>query len=233
MTSTLAERIATILDESSIQPSALARFAGVSASAVTQWKDGTAASIGARAAYAIEDRLRFSARWVMFGEGPKRIEKNVTSEEVRIPVQAMRTVPVVGTTQAGPPDRIWLETEHPPGAGDTLLQIATVDEHAYALRVIGNSMAPRVLEGDFVVLAPSFEPRPGCDVVVRTVHGDVMLKRLEARRGTEVVLASVNEAFERRILPAHEIEIMHRVAAYVPADMADMVARSVTRISND
>lgn len=53
-------------------------------------------------------------------------------------------IPVVGTAQLGS-DGYWLETAHPTGSGDGKINLPTADLNAYSLRVVGDSMHPRIL----------------------------------------------------------------------------------------
>jgi len=131
-------------------------------------------------------------------------------------LRSAHEVPAVGTTQAGPPDRLWQELNYPVGYSDQYLEVATPDPHAYALRVVGNSMAPRIMEGEWLMVEPSSEAQPGYDVVVRTTDGKVMVKRLASRHNDAILLESINEAFQRITLMAHEIDFMHPIGGIFP-----------------
>lgn len=129
-------------------------------------------------------------------------------------------VPVVGTTQGGPPDRLWDELCYPVGYSDEYLEVSTPDQHAYALRVVGNSMAPRIMEGEWLLVEPSKEVYPGDDVVVKTVDGEVMVKRLISDRDGRLVLASINEAFQQITIPTSNVVFLHYVGGIHPARSA-------------
>lgn len=133
-----------------------------------------------------------------------------------VPLRATRNVPVVGTTQGGPPDRIWLETGHPVGHSDLFLEVATSDPHAYGLRVVGDSMAPRIMEGEWIVIEPSVECHPGDEVVVRTLEGEVMVKVFAAKHEDTIYLDSVNQSFKRITKTLAELDFMHYVAGRFP-----------------
>lgn len=135
---------------------------------------------------------------------------------------AIAEVPVVGTTQGGPPDRIWEELGHAVGYSDEYLEVSTPDPHAYALRVVGSSMAPRIMEGEWLLVEPGQGAQPGDDVVVKTSDGRVMVKQLVSRHNGTIILASVNEAFDRIRLDERELQFMHFVAGR-------FAARSVKR----
>lgn len=128
-------------------------------------------------------------------------------------VGEMSRVPVVGTTQAGPPDRIWEEYGYPVGHGDGEIEAYTSDRNAYALRVEGDSMAPRLLAGEFVLVSPNRESTTGEEVVVRTIAGECMVKVLAKIDDNEIILTSHNEHYARRIIPLVEVDIIHPIVA--------------------
>jgi SOS-response transcriptional repressor LexA len=87
-----------------------------------------------------------------------------------------RKVPLISWVKAG----LWQEAVdiYGPGYADEWLAYDTGDEHAFALRVEGDSMEPEFKEGDIIVVSPSVDPVSGDFVVAK--HGDdVTLKRLK------------------------------------------------------
>lgn len=73
-----SQRIAYALRESHIKQIDLARLAGVSRSAASQWVNGEIIKVSAENIFAIADATGFSARWLALGEGPPR---NHSTEE--------------------------------------------------------------------------------------------------------------------------------------------------------
>jgi len=134
-------------------------------------------------------------------------------EEDVIKFKKMRNVPVVGNTQAGPPDRIWEENGYPTGYGDEYIPVTTEDGNAYGLRVVGDSMYPFAREGDYVLVEPMYRPEPGDEVIVKTTDGRVMLKVFAQQKNDTLLLDSFNDTFKRISLNIAEIEFMHSVSA--------------------
>lgn len=99
------------------------------------------------------------------------------------PMRASRAVPVIGRTQGGLPERIWDDGGHPVGASDEYAEAATPDPHAFACRVVGDSMIPKYMPGSYALVEPSVAPEIEDDVLVRLATGETMLKRLVGRRG--------------------------------------------------
>jgi transcriptional regulator with XRE-family HTH domain len=73
----LPQRLQTIMDAMGWSQADLARAAKTSRQNVTNWMtevSGTKKAIEPRFAWAIEDATRFNARWIVYGEGPARME---------------------------------------------------------------------------------------------------------------------------------------------------------------
>lgn len=127
-----------------------------------------------------------------------------------------RKIPVVGTAQLGE-DGFHLEMGFPVGHGDGFVSYASRDPNAYALRVKGDSMRPRIKPGEFVLVEPNQPPQAGEEVLVRTKDGRVMVKVLDFHRDGIVQLSSINEQHRPITLEETDIELLHFVAAIVKA----------------
>lgn len=127
----------------------------------------------------------------------------------------VRPVWVVGRTQGGMPERIWGDGDYPVGATEKYAEVSTADQHAFACRIVGDSMVPRYMPGEFALVEPSVAPELEDDVLVRLQTGETMLKRLLSRRGG-VRLGSYNS---QEVLTFDEDEItwMYYVAHPIPA----------------
>lgn len=124
---------------------------------------------------------------------------------------AVRRIPMVGTAQLGP-DGYWSELEYPVGHGEGYVQYQSKDPNAYALRVKGDSMRPRIKPGEYVIVEPNVQVQPGDEVLVKTRDGRAMVKVLHTRRSGHVELLSINEDHRPLTLDESEIELMHHVA---------------------
>jgi len=123
-------------------------------------------------------------------------------------------LPIVGTAQLGD-DGYWAELDYPTGHGDGYIQYPSKDPSAYALRCKGDSMKPRIKQGEYVVIEPSHTPVNGDEVLVKCKKGRVMVKELLYIRDNIVHLGSVNEAHGKLSIDQSEIETIHYVAAIV------------------
>lgn len=123
-------------------------------------------------------------------------------------------VPVVGFAQLGD-NGYWSEIEYPVGHGDGYINYPTRDQNAYAVRCVGDSMKPRIRDGEFVIVEPNSAAIPGDEVLLKTTNGRVMVKTYLYYRDDRVHVMSVNDAHPAQSFPLSEIEAMHPVAAIV------------------
>lgn len=125
-------------------------------------------------------------------------------------LRGLKKVPVVGEVKGGD-DGFLEEFRYPVGHGEGFIEFPTVDPHAYAVRVRGDSMHPRYRAGEFVIVEPSVEPQDGDDVVVICRNGKKLLKQLNWVRDGEIQLLSINNGYAPLTLSTAEVERIHMV----------------------
>ncbi|MCA3186306.1 XRE family transcriptional regulator [Cupriavidus sp.] len=236
---TLSERIRTILDETKVEATALAKAAGVTKGTVSQWLTGDIKSIKLEYAVGIQEAYGYNAVWIVMGKGPTkaaifddprpkpvvppqkkpRKEKAETGEPTPLTyianVQNYREIPVVGRAQGGLPDRIWTDGDYPVGATEQFAQLASADPQAFLTPVVGDSMIPRFNPGEFALVEPGTEPELEDDVLVRLNTGETMIKRLLSRR-QGIRLGSYNDS-EVFTFEKEAVTWMYYIAHPVPA----------------
>jgi phage repressor protein C with HTH and peptisase S24 domain len=200
-----------------MSPADLARAAQVTPATVTFWLDGTTKAIKGEKAVLLEKNTGYRANWLISGKGPKLVE--AAQQDGDSPVYAgkrsgVRAIPVVGTARMGE-HGFYEELSTIPGAGDGHINIATEDPSAYGLRVRGNSMAPAIRDGWYVLVEPNASPAVGEYVLVKMRDGQRMVKELLYQRpGISIEVLSVNNG-ERQTIYAEELEGLQAVAAVV------------------
>lgn len=143
---------------------------------------------------------------------------------VPIPIQysvdksKFRPIPVIGRAQGGMPEVVWSDGDYPVGITDEYAELASSDPHAFICPVVGDSMFPRFMPGEYVLVQPGRAPEIEDTVLVRLATGETMLKRLLSRRDSNVRLGSWNDP---TILNFREEEVswIYTVAHAVPAWM--------------
>jgi len=213
---TLSERIQTILDESGVDSVTLGHHAGVSKGTVSQWLSGQIKSIKLEYAVGIQNALGYNPVWIVMGKGNKKtpgIEHNEI-EWNPLPVAPSRAIPVLGMAQLGD-NGYWADIEYPVGQGDGFVDFPSSDPDAYALKCTGDSMRPRIKDGEYVIIEPNRVVEPGDEVLVKATDGRVMIKELAYSRAGRVHLLSTNEAHATIAIPKENISKMHYVGAIV------------------
>lgn len=159
------------------------------------------------------DKLAGKLFWTI--KSQKSQEAADSNVEAAPALRQFKDVPVVGTVEGGPEG--WLEElAYPVGYGDGCVTFPAKDVNAYALRVRGESMRPRIKSGEFIVVEPNSASQPGDDVVVICSDGRKMVKELRYIRDDEACFGSINNGFAPITLPLSEIDAIHYVAAIVP-----------------
>jgi phage repressor protein C with HTH and peptisase S24 domain len=122
-----------------------------------------------------------------------------------------RMVPLIGLAQAG--NKGFFDDAGFPvgGSWDEIAFPEVDDEHAYALEISGDSMAPVYRDGDRIVLSPAANVRRGDRVVVKTTKGEVMVKQVGRLSAQRVELRSFNPTYEDRSFALADLTFMHRV----------------------
>ena len=222
---TLIERATFMLELVGGSQTELANIAGVRPPSVNDWLSGKTKSIQIEPATRLAERFGLSPMWVAKGKLPKlspssdtqpsSIKAESNAEEGPAIGRLLR-IPVVGMAQLGD-NGYWAELETPVGFGDGFIPFPAKSRDSYALRCRGDSMKPRIKNGEFVIVDPSMAPAPGDEVLVKAKDGRVMVKELLYVRDDVVHLLSVNEAHGKLAIGLAEIEFMHQVAGIMPA----------------
>jgi len=128
----------------------------------------------------------------------------------RIIAEGIRSIPLISIVEAG---KYGIEAalESPMG----VIEIPVSRADLYAFRVEGDSMEPRILEGDIIVVAQASEPQAGDIVVVKFKDGETMLKWLK-KKDKICLFKSFNPNVDDIYANLDEIEFMHKVILIIP-----------------
>lgn len=157
-----------------------AKLVGVSQPTVTDWENGKMQPNGVNLLNASRV-LGMSPEQLMTGRASPQKDAAVLARPTK--QSEARKVWVVGNGQGGMPDRIWTDGDYPVGASDRYAEEHTNDAHAFIIKLHGDSMVPRYMPGEYVLIEPSIPPDLEDDVLVRLATGETMVKRLLSRRG--------------------------------------------------
>lgn len=194
---TIGQRIRALRRSKKLTQAQLAKIAGVSSPAVTEWeKDGylpKAASLEA-----IANRLGVTTEYILTGKGdPDAMQK----EQPNIVPVSPRMAPVLSWVQAG-----------------TMTNVETVDmsqveewlplpdgdcEKCFYLKVQGLSNYPEFHEGDYILVDPTlpFGDMNSGDIIVVRKFDDATFKRLVIEPDGTKYLQAINPEFKPNIIP--------------------------------
>jgi len=134
-------------------------------------------------------------------------------------LRGARAIPVVGRARGG--DNGYFEEEgYPVGYGSSYVSHGTRDANAFALRIEGDSMRPRIRHGEFVVIEPNATYSPGDDVYVALKDGRKLVKTLGWQRDGMTMLLSVNDSEAPISVSNEHIECVYRVGGILPTGSA-------------
>jgi hypothetical protein len=200
---------------------AFAEASGLAAGHVSQMVNGTR-EVGENVARRIESSRGLQSGWMDTPhDSTHHVAEPAGQYGPQVGSELLASVPVVGVAQLGD-GGYWADLDFPTGHGDGYIPWPTKAPNAYALRCRGDSMKPRVKDGEYVIVEPSRAPIPGDEVLIKARDGRVMIKELLYVRDGTVHLLSVNEAHGKLALPLEQIEAMHYVAGIAKAPLHRM-----------
>lgn len=225
-TSTLAERLNNAMKARNLKQRQLSELvtelSGAPISQVAIQKITSGKTQHSKRITDIARALNVSAEWLAHGSSPfppdgttlssdgfeNGAGENTDREERKI---RWGTVPVVGTAQLG--DDGYFEDEgYPVGHGSGVLRIQSSDPDAYGLRLLGDSMQPRIMHGEFVLVEPNTPPVLYEEVLVKTVDGKKMIKIFAQLADGFYRFDSINHDHPPIHLRVDQVESVHYVA---------------------
>ena len=175
-----------------ISASEIARRIGVERSTVSSWKNGKSEP-SIDMIHKLAEALDVSPAELLGEKTPQFVD-----------MSKWVTLPIIGKVPAGVALEAIEEYE-----GEIIVPPEDAKPGYFALKVQGESMHPRVLNGDVVVVAPNLEPYNGQVVVTRVNgEGEVTLKEFQ-RDGETILLVPENKAFQTKVFrPGSDLKIV-------------------------
>ncbi len=167
---------------------------GVSEGTISRWESGKIADMRRDKIMAYAQALNISPAIIM---GWDNVDPSSTSKSIH----AGKRIPVLGSVAAGIPiDAIEdvLDWE------DISEDMAKTGEF-FGLRIKGDSMQPRIVEGDIVIVRQQPDADSG-DVVIVQVNGDKATCKRLAKYSSGISLISFNPAYEPMNYTNEQIE---------------------------
>jgi phage repressor protein C with HTH and peptisase S24 domain len=122
-----------------------------------------------------------------------------------------KTLPLVALSQAGK-EGYFDPAGLPSGSGWEEIRFPAVgDEHAYALEISGDSLAPAYAEGTHIIVSPAASIRRGDRVVLKTADNTVMVQELRRRTAKTVELRAINPPHPEQTLAVRDVLWIARI----------------------
>ena len=188
---TTADRIKEGMELRQLKQSDLVEMTGISKGALSSYISGRYVPKQTNI-YLISKALNVNESWLMGNDVP--MERNITTKKGVV-------IPVLGRVAAGIPIEAIEDVIDTEEITDEMAKTGT----HFGLQIHGDSMEPRMCEGDVVIVRQQDDAESG-DIVIATVNGaDATCKRLRKYRdGIELI--SNNPAYKPMFYSNEEIE---------------------------
>ena len=125
--------------------------------------------------------------------------------------RTVQSVPLLGLAEAAAPGA-FDEGGYPSGKSWSEVGLPAVnDEHAFALEIAGDQMAPVYRDGDMIVVSPATAIGRGDRVVVKAIDGELTVKVLKRRTARALELQSLDPSEADRTLAVADVEWIARI----------------------
>ena len=214
MKTTIGERIRTAREYKELDQSTLAEKTGIVTRTLQRWEKGEQVPDGL-AITRIAKVTNVQPTWILTGDGemyspPPSRPDNVYS----LPAASRRKtrlseLPLVSSVPAGKVSTMF----HPDHVDNYVTVDDVKDPGAFALKVKGNSMSPRIEDGDVVIVSPAQEPRNG-DICVVRVNEEDTLKKVKFE-GNYIHLIPLNPDFEPVTVKRKDVNFVWKVVKLI------------------
>jgi len=213
MKTTIGERLREARENKEMDQATLSGKIGVVTRTLQRWEKGEQIPDGI-AITRIAKATNVQPSWLLTGEGemytpPPRPDNVFSLPGSRRKHMQLTELPLISSVPAGKVATIF----HP----DYVDNFVTVDDikdpGAFALKVKGNSMSPRIEDGDIVIVSPQSEARSG-DICVVRVNEEDTLKKVKFE-GNYIHLIPLNPEFEPMTVKKRDINFVWKVVKLI------------------
>ena len=153
---------------------------------------------------AIAASLGVHPSWLLYGIDAGEVHEHAATYKTGIPV--------MGDTDTGPTD-----------GSSGYLSRTIYSPPCYALQVSGTAYAPRMYEGEALVLDPGVEVQPGDEVVIKFKdEAGIALFTFINSRGRRVIVNELMNSTQRHVIENDQLEFMHCIIAVVRTNSVEL-----------
>lgn len=120
-------------------------------------------------------------------------------------------IPIINNVSAGYPTD-FDDLDYPTGIADDYVRCPDInDPNAFGVRVVGDSMEPKFIEGDIIIFSPNVQVNNGDDCFVRFCDPhQTTFKRIYFEDGNQLRLQPRNDKYPPSIVPGNRINGLYR-----------------------
>jgi repressor LexA len=213
MKTTIGERLRTARENKEMDQASLAVKAGIVTRTLQRWEKGEQVPDGV-AITRLARATSVQANWLLTGEGEMYVVPSRPENVYSLPGSNRRRVktvdlPLISAVPAGKVATLF----HPDYVDDYVTVDDVKDPQAFALKVKGNSMSPRIEDGDVVIVSPQQEARSG-DICVARVNGEDTLKKVKFE-GNYIHLIPLNPEFDPVTVKKRDVNFVWKVVKLI------------------
>jgi repressor LexA len=212
MKSSIGDRLRRARERAELDQAALAARIGVATRTVQRWEKGEQIPDGVSITK-MAKATGVQPSWLLTGEGDmhrdlSRPANVFTLNPARKNVR-MVELPLVSYVRGGKLASIF----HPDHVEDYITVADVKDPQAFALKVKGESMAPKIEDGDTVIVSPQKEVHSG-DICIVRVGGEDTLKKIKVE-GNYLHLIPLNPSFEPVTVKKRDVNFAWKVVKVI------------------
>jgi repressor LexA len=209
MKSTIAQRIKEARQLKQLDQAVLAAKIDIATRTVQRWEKGEQVP-DSNYLMRIAKVTGVVAHWLLTGDGERVPSEQLKSKVIPLPTNRYRKVSLVSLPLlASVPAGALKQRFHSDQAERHITVDDVRDPNAFALEVKGNSMAPRIENGDIIVVSPTHDVKSGDICVVRVEEEDTV-KRIKIDEQF-IHLIPLNPEYEPMVVRKRDISFMWRV----------------------
>lgn len=213
MKQSIAQRIRQARTQKEMDQAKLAAKLDVATRTVQRWEKGEQVP-DSNYLMRVAKVTGVTPHWLLTGNGDMFAKTSAETKVFPLPTSRYKRVelvslPLLSSVPGGAPSLMF----HP----DYVEKYITVDDikdtNAFALEVKGNSMAPRIEDGDIIVVSPKQEARTG-DICVVRVSDEDTVKRIKIE-DQFLHLIPLNPEYEPMVVKKRDVSFIWRVVKVI------------------
>lgn len=207
MENNFANRLKKAMEIRNIKASELSERANIPKSAISQYLSGLYEA-KQKSIFKLSNILNVSEAWLMGLDVPmERTSDNISDQLKNIGAMYISNtdlvkIPILGTVKAG---YNYMAQENWTGYVDVEKDIVKDGQEYFALKVIGDSMSPVLIEDDIVIIRKQNDFENG-DIIVAIINGDEATIKKGKKSDNSILLQPLNTAYEPLIFTYDEMK---------------------------